>query len=244
MRVLFVVDSITDINQKILKLQTRFGGDISYVVKAPLVKLFETFGYTSNAIYTHNLSSVLHNIILKCPIDDIVICYASLNFNDSLLNKFISAIANKQKVVNVVPKYNSFESMYNSAYNSYVNFLFKSKDSLASPKLQFLPIAFVTELIKSSIANRLFEINAKFVTNIYIDDVEQSKNLKVKPRFNPFSLLPIIVALVLTATLITLIAFVNFNFLLGILFVLLYLLDIFMAIIQNFKRMFDNRFLK
>ena len=54
MKVVYIVDSITEINSKIDTLKTRFGDNIVYVVKASLATLFKTYGHTANAIYNRD----------------------------------------------------------------------------------------------------------------------------------------------------------------------------------------------
>lgn len=244
MRVIFVVDSITDVTAKIEKIKTHFGKDISLIIKAPFVDLLKTYGYTPSAVYMNNLSDVMHNLILKCNVDNIIIYYSSLEIDNALINKFIKHIGEGKKIVNVMPYYSAVENMYNATYNFYVKSLFKFKDSLASPKLQYIPSYYATKMIISSIANRMFENNSTNVTTMYIEDKNQYKSLKVKPPFNAYSLLSIIIALAITAILITTLAFVKFNYILIVAFVLLYLLDVVFAFILNFKHKFDYRFLK
>lgn len=244
MKVLFVVDNISDITSKIDKIKNRFGNDIVFIVKAPLEPIFKTFGYTIHAIYYNNLARVMHQYLSNLEVQDVVIYYSSLNLTDSLLNTFVQKIGNRDKVVNIMPEYNFFERIENNLYNVYVKSMFKMKDSLASPKLQFLPTGFMQELLASHFGNKLFAVNEKFVKNIDIDDKELCKNLKVKPKFNPFNLLSIIIALIITIGLIVTLAFVKVNYLVVILFVCLYVLDLVISLIVNYKMKFDARFLK
>lgn len=244
MKVLFVVDKISDITAKINKIKSRFGDNVAFFVKAPLLPLFNTFGYDTHAVYYNNLARVMHQYLLKTESQDIVVYYSSLDITDSLLNSFIQKIGNKNKVVNLIPNYNFFERIENKLYNTYVKALFKLTDSMASPKLQFLPESFVKELMTSHFANKLFEVNESYVKNIYIEDKNQSSNLKVKPKFNAYNLLSIIIALVITIGLITTLAFVKVNYLIIISFICLYVLDIVISCILNYKSKFDARFLK
>ena len=243
MKVVYVVDSINEITRKIDLLKSRFGDNIVYVVKGNLESIFRTYGYQPNAVYSKNLPKVLTMLLLPAKLDDIIICYSSLNLTDNLLNKFIAKIGDKTKIVNVMPRYNAFENMGNAAYNVYVKSLFKIKDSMTSPKLQFLPAEFVIELLTSHMSNRLFEANPEYVKFLYIDK-ETSDQFKVKTKFNKLQLLPIIAALVITAALITILAFVRPHFIVILGFVFLYILDILLAIIQQCKIYFDQRFIK
>ena len=45
MKVVYVVDCISEVNQKINLIKNRFGDNILYVVRADLVDLFKTYGY-------------------------------------------------------------------------------------------------------------------------------------------------------------------------------------------------------
>ena len=245
MKVIYVIDSVTDINSKIQLLKNRFGNDIYFVVKSKFLKIFQTYGYQTNAIYTKNLPEVIHTMLAKNEeISDVVCLYSSLNINDRILNKFISAIqTNSGKVVNVCPNYNFFEDLGHSVYNIYVKSLFKNKDNLASAKIQYLPKEFVVELMTSHFGNKLFEINPKLCKNIYFEDKEFNNNLKTKTGFNKNLLVPIILALTLTIALFTtLVLCQGINYIGILIFIVLYLLDIVLTIIYQCKIYFDKRF--
>lgn len=245
MKVVYVIDSVSEIQSKINLLKNRFGNDVLFVVKSNLIKIFETYGYKANAIYGKNLPKVIHSLLIKDEIDDVVYCKSSLEINDKILNKFLNAIKDKSKVINVIPKYNIFENMSNAAYNLYVKSLFKTKDSMASPKLQFLPKAFVEELMYSHFGNKLFEVNEKLCVNITFEDKKINENLKAKAGLNRNMLIPLIAALVITALFILSVAiFKQINFIMVLIFIFLYTLDIFFAIIYQCKLYFDERIFK
>ena len=183
-------------------MQNRFGKDIYYVAKANFVKIFQTYGYQVNAIYSKNLPEVIHTMLAKSEeIDDVVYLKnhylnALKTIKDAILNRFISTIqANSRKVVNVCPNYSFFEQLGNAAYNIYVKALFKNKDNLASAKMQYLPKEFVYEILTSHFGNKLFEINPNHCKELYYEDKEFNKNLKTKTGFNKNLLVPIILAL-------------------------------------------------
>ena len=79
MKVICVVDSISDIKQKIELLNFRFGGNILYVVKSKFLTLFETFGHKANAVYSNKLSNVIQLLLSKSNLDDCIVCYTSIN---------------------------------------------------------------------------------------------------------------------------------------------------------------------
>ncbi len=244
MKVIFVVDNIEDLNKKINIVKAHFGENIHYVVKGNFVPLFATFNLPIDAVYVNNLAEVVHHLLLRFDVDDIVMCYASLNINNKLFDDFLKKIADKDKIVNIMPKYNAWERMCNGAYNIYVHSIFKANDSMASPKLQFLPLPFVNELLMSHFGNKLFEIDAEHVTTLYVEDKETNKSLKVKTGFNKNNLIPIIIALLITAALVVCLAFLKFHFLIIIVFICLYLADIILSIFYRCKLYFDARFLK
>lgn len=244
MKLIYVVDSIADLNNKINLLKHRLCDNIFYVVKADLVDLFATYGYKPHAIYYNNLSEIINILLRSSNADDLIICYASLQFDNNLLTHFTKAIGNKTKVVNLTPKYNTFEKLYNSAYNVYVKSLFKLKDSLATPKLQFLPVIFVEDLLNSHIANRMFELNSDYSKEISVENKEINKSMKSKNKSLKYNLISLIIALVLTIGLLTCIAYLKVNFILVFIFIILFALNLLMTIIFQFKARFDKRFLK
>lgn len=243
MKIVYVVDSITDIKNKINLVKTYFGDKIVYVVKSHFLSIFETFGYKANAVYKKNLAEIIHILLLKSEIEPVLICYSSLDFDANLLARFRSRIGTGEKIVNIMPNYNGFEKLCNTTYNVYVKALFKAKDSLISPKLQYLPVAFVVELLNSHFGNKLFETNPENSSTLYIENSELNNSTKIKTKFNKFALLPIIFALLITIFLVISLAFVSVNYILILTFVSLYFLDIVFAIIYQCKLYFDARFL-
>lgn len=244
MKIVYVVDSISNLNNKINLLTNKFGNNIVFVVRADLVELFKTYGYLPNAVYYKNLTKVIHNLLLKGMVEDIVICYASLKFDDNLLTKFTNSIGNKEKIVSIMPKYNTFEQMCNSTYNVYVKSLFKTKDSMVSPKLQFIPSFLAIELLSSHLGNRLFEIDNEFSKTIHIENTETNESLKVKSPALKLNLISLIITLVLIAGLLASIAYLKVNYLIVLTFIIAFILNIALTIIFLCKAKFDQRFLK
>ena len=54
MKVVFVVDTVENLNQKVHMLEAHFGGDFIFIVKARLASLFSTFGYETSGVYANN----------------------------------------------------------------------------------------------------------------------------------------------------------------------------------------------
>ena len=244
MKLLFVIDSITDLNKKINMLKAKFGNDILFLVKSNLITLVKTYGINPNAVFKNNFTSVIHTLLAYNLDKDVVICYASVNIDNNLLNQFTNKIGNKQKVVNVMPSYNAYEKICNNVYNIYVKGLFKLKDSMISPKLQFIPKDFVIELISSHFGNRLFLFDERISTTLYIDKGELSNSLKTKTNFGKWHLIPIIAALIISIGLVLCLAFVKVNYLTILIFTFLYILDVVIAIIFHCKTKFDKRFMQ
>ena len=133
--------------------------------------------------------------------------------------------------------------MSNSIYNLYVKALFKNQDNLASAKIQYLPKAFVEELLNSHFGNKLFEISPSLCKEIHYEDKEFNKSLKTKTGFNKNLLVPIILALTLTVALFTTFVLLQgINYIAALIFIVLYLLDIVLTIIYQCKIYFDKRF--
>lgn len=245
MKVVYVIDSISNINYKIDLLKNKFGNDILFVVKARFVKFFKTYGYTINGVYTNNLPEVIHSLLNKTEqLDNVVYMQSCLEISDKMLNKFITEInANPNKIVCVEPYYSFFEQCSNAIYNIYCKSLFKAKDSLVSCKMQYLPKPFVEELLSTHFANKLFEANPSVTKTLHFEEKEVNKNFKTKTGFNKNMLVPIILALTLTIALFTtMVLLQGMNYIAGLIFITLYLLDAVFAIIYQCKLYFDKRF--
>lgn len=244
MKVIFVVNSLKDIKKKIT-LFAGFDNSVYYVVNSKFEDILKTYGIQPNAIYTKNLSNIIHLLLKENnQIEDTIIYYSSLDIDANYLADFILKIGNGQKVVYAMPQYNLAERGFNSIYNKYVKSVFKLKDSFASPKLQFLPAQFVEELLQSHIANRIFEVQEGKYIAVYTEDKEINNSLKVKTGFNKNYLIPIIIALTITAFLLIYLALFKPRFIFIFLFVALYVIDIIVTCIYSFKTRFDQRFLK
>ena len=245
MKVVFVIDSISELNNKINLLKMKYGDNILFVVRADLVELFKTYGYIPNAVYYKNLTKIIHTLLINSnELEDIVICYASLKLDNTLLTRFTNSIGNKTKIISVMPKYNTFEKVCNSVYNVYVNSIFKAKDSMISPKLQFIPKDFLPELLSTHLGNRLFKINPEVSHSIEIENAETNDSLKVKSSALKFNLLACIIALLITVGLLSSIAYYKVSYIIILVCSVLYVLDILLTIIFLCKSKFDNRFLK
>ena len=244
MKVILVVDNITNIVSKIDMLKNRFGDNIIFIVKSNLVKLFATYGYNINATYNRNLATVMQVVLSRSEHEDTIICHTSIVFDKKMLNIFVQQIGQKTHLVSVMPKYSSFERMCNNVYNIYVKSIFKNQDSLVSSKLQFIPKEFMAELVHSHINNRLFEINENLCKFVYFEEKEINQSLKQKTNFSRFSLIPLIIALTITIALVLCLSFIKINYILILSFIFLYLLDGIISIIFLCKNKFDQRFLK
>lgn len=244
MKVVYVIDSISDFKQKINLIKNRFPCEILFVVRADLLPLVDTYGIKAHAIYYNNLTRIIHTLLINSSLSDVIICYASLKFNNQLLINFSNSIGDKSKIVCLKPNYNAFDRFNNAIYNVYVKSLFKIKDSLISPKLQFIPEEVLLQLLTSHLGNRLFEYPNEFIKNVYIDNPEINKTSKPKTDSLKIGLLSIIITLVLTASLLACIAYLTTNFIVITIFVLMYILNISLTIIFLCKTRFDQRFLK
>ena len=246
MKIIYVVDNISNFQGKVDTLKNRFGNDILFVVKSNLLPIFQTYGYSANAVYNNNLSKTIHYLLTRLDaLEDIVYIKSSLNLTNSLLNKFISAIGDRSKIVNAIPKHNAFENLGLSCYNIYVRSIFKLQDSLCSTKLQFIPKNFLYELLATHFGNKLFQVKPEMVRTIYFEEKEINNNLKEKYRFDKKVLIPIIVAMLITMAFVLTVFFAKkVNYMISIIFIFFYLLDIMSIIIMNCKSYFDNRFFK
>ena len=244
MKIVFVVDNISNLNQKINLMKNHFGDNIFYIVRADLLELFKTYGFNVNATYYKNLAKVMHVLLASGEIDNLIIYHSSLPITENLITKFRNAIGLKNKIVGILPKYSNFEKVCNSAYNFYVKSLFNAKDSLVSNKLQFIPESLLPELLTSHISNRLFQANDELCKNIEIQDSEINKAMKHEPFKLKYILFSVITALLTTVFLLMSIAYFKVKFIAIAFSIVLYLTNIFLTIIFSFKSRFDQRFLK
>ena len=244
MKVVCVVDSITDFNSKVISLKSHFGDDILFVVKASLMPIFTTYGYSASAVYDKNLSKIIHLTLLRCKNSDTVVYYTSLKIDNLLISDFIKEIGNREKIVNLMPNYNRFERFCLKAYNIYVRTIFNYNDCLASPKLQFLPEPYIESILTSHFANRMFEMPENLVNICKTENKEINRTAKIKTKFGKSELISIIVALAITLVMFITLAFAGINYLISIIFIILYVLDILIYVILKCKFYFDSRFLR
>ena len=65
MKIVVVVDNVNELKKKVNMIKSHFGENVLFIVKAQLNPLFETFGFTANAIYHKNLSKVMHVLLSR-----------------------------------------------------------------------------------------------------------------------------------------------------------------------------------
>ena len=245
MKVAYIVDSLTDFTKKIDLISNKFGrNNIYFIVRADLMPFFETFSYTAHAVYYKKLSTVLHLLLQNTKRDDLIIYNASLHLTENLLNKFIRNIKDGSKIVSLSPTYSRFETMVNSLYNKYVQSLFNIEDSLVSSKLQFIPAAFVNELLKSHISNRLFSLNPEISASFTSDHPLVNKTSKSTYSKLKLNLIFSISFLVITMLFMLSIAYLKIKILGCFIFAILIILNTVIYCISHFKKRFDSRFLK
>lgn len=244
MRVLVVVDSIVDIKKKVEKFSNKFGDNLNFVVSNELVDIFKTYGYPVHAIYTRECSNVIHLLLGRLTIDDTIIYYTSLDVEDGLINKFSQTIAAKDCVVSLNPQYNFFERTFNKLYNVYVRKLAKCDDTLYSKKLQFIPKSVMEDLIDSHVANRLF-VNSDYKSkDITTNDKTENKNWKKSEKnFKPL-VINAIAALMITIMFLMSIILFGAKYVVVLIFIMLYALDLVISFMYAFKLKFDQRFLR
>ena len=245
MEILFVIDSIDDIERKISLLEV-FGADIKFFVHSKYVAKIVKNKFIVNrvvAIYNNNINETIDKYLKSenyKPVQTLL-CYSSVNLNNEIINKIRDNLQFKPNVIYLKKRLDWWGKFKLWFYQKVVKLIFGLNDEYASIKLQCFSDKVMEVFAQTNFKNHIFSIPNSL--NIELDKINQN-SFYSQPKFNKNYLYnPIVICLVLICYVVA------ERFLVLPFWIYLFIIAMILVIIVNWiimivKNTFDKRFKK
>lgn len=199
MEILFVVDSIDDIEHKISLLEV-FGADIKFFIQSKYVAKIIKNKFIVNrvvAIYNNNINETIDKYLKdeKYKPKQTLLCYSSVTLNSDIINKIRDNLQFKPTVIYLKKKLNWWSKFKLWFYQKVVKLIFGLNDEYASIKLQYFSEELMEIFVQTNFKNHIFSIPNSLAVEL---DKGKESSYYNKQKFNKNYLYnPIIICLVL-----------------------------------------------
>ncbi len=245
MEILFVIDSIDELDHKIALLEP-LSSDIKFFVHTDIVpKLIRKKKIVKQivAMYSKNVNISIDKYLRqeKYNPTETLVYYASAKLTAEMVNAIRERLEFKPDIISVKKKLNWWGRTKLWFYNTLVKILFGAEDSYASLKLQYFSADMMEMFKETSFKNHIF----KWPNEIVIE-LERGKeeSYYTKPKFNknylfnPMAFCFVLICYVLVEK------FFNLPFWTYLLFVLLLITIIINTFVMIIKDVLDTRYKK
>lgn len=192
MEILFIVDSIKDIDKKIALLEP-LGADIKFFVDAKnvakLTRKKRVVAHIS-AIYNNNINATIDKYLKDenykpCAT---VIYYSSAELTVEIVNQIRQQLQLNPDTIYVKKKLSLWNRFKMWFYHKVIRFIFGANDAYASVKLQYFSADLMEAFVATSFKNHIFNINnsvsielSKDKEKSYYNKVKFNKNYLYNP---------------------------------------------------------------
>ncbi len=245
MEILFVIDSIEDLNRKISLLEAT-GADIKFFVNAKYVtKVMQNKNILTNiqAIYNNNINETIDNYLKddKYQAQSALLYHSSVKLTKEILDYVRELIAFNPSTVYVKKRFSFWTKIKLWFYQKLVKLLFDFEDAYASTKFQYFSKEIMQVFSETNFKNHVFAIPNSLSLEISDKDKKTYYN---KPKFNRFQLYNPIVLCIILICYVVIEKFLTLPFWTYFLIVALILATIINWIIMIIKDDFDIRYKK
>ena len=245
MEILFVVDTVKDIDRKISILE-EVSYQIKFFVKSDCVSdILKSKSIVKRvvAIYKNNVNVTIDKYIKmdKYEPQPTLLYYASAEITPDVINNIREQLKLNPDVVYVKKKLNLWQKLKRWVYQKFIKTIFGINDEFASIKLQYFSADLMSACVETSFKNHIFSVpNA---LNIELDK-EEGKTYYNKPKFNKNYLYnPIVMCLILICY-VAMETLFKLPFWAYLLFIVLILATIINWLVMVVKNTFDTRYKK
>jgi len=245
MQILFVIDDLKEIDDKISLFETYIKGDFKFFVDISLYsKIADNKFVIENlaGVFEDYPSSKIDEYIKsdKFKLSDCIVYYSSMKITVDLIKKFNDKIGYQYNSVTVKQKFNFFQKVFNWIYDKCIKFIFREKDELSSNKLQYMSKTLMQDLIDTRFNNRIFEIE----NSVFLDceDKEIVKTMKNKFKLKKYNLFNMIFLVSLISVYVLTEALFKLPFWAYILFIFFSLTSIFLIFLLISYNIFELRY--
>lgn len=246
MEILFIVDSLVDLDKKITLFEQSVDAKFKFFVDSKLAtQVMHNKFIMSNlvSIYSESINNSVDKYVKSESYkpDDTLIYYSSADIDKFLLDKMLYNIRKQPNIVYVKKTLTWWDKIKLWFYSTVLKLLFGANDEYASLKLQYINRNLMENVVKTKFANRIFSVENAQVIELSHDKVKSHYfrlSLKSYHFWNAFALCLILIAYVMVE------AFFNLAFWMYLLIAILILSVIIDEIILLVKEAFDNRLKK
>ena len=246
MEILFVIDSVKDLESKIELIRSSFECDIKFFVNAKLASKVIKSKYIVEkmvAVYNKSVNITFDKYVReeKYVPQPTTIYHSSASINIQLINKLKDNIRFNPTTVYVKGKFNWFKNLLVKLYQKTIKLIFGMADEYASCKLQYISEDVIQELIATKFRNHIFSIRDGFMIECDKDEVEGLYN---KIKFQKYNIYNMIVFCVALIGYVLIEKFFQLRFWMYLLIIAIILAIIVSQIVLYCKNVFDERFKK
>ena len=245
MEVLFVLDSVENIEHKISLLES-FGADIKFFVHSKYVAQIIKNKFIVNrvvGIYNNNINATIDKYLNEQQYKSTatLLYYSTANPTNEMINKIREYLQFKPNVIYIKKKMNWWGRFKLYFYQKFIKFMFGLNDEYASVKLQYFNAELMEAFRQNGFKNHIFSIENSLSIELA---EEQVGNYYSKPKFNKNYLYnPMVICLILICYIVAE-RFIALPF-----WVYLFIVAMILAVIINWvvmiiKNVFDKRFKK
>lgn len=246
MEILFIVDSLKDIDKKISIITDNFGENIKFFVSSKLIAKLSTNKKVMaglKSIYGFSVNDTINQYVQakEYAPQDTILYYSSADLNNELAEQMREAIQFAPPTVYFKKQLNWFGKFKVWCYNKLVKAIIGMEDEFASVKFQYMNVEFMSELAQTSFKNHILSLPDTEKVEL---DKEQSKSFYDKVGFNKkFLYCPIAICLLLIGY-VLLEAFVKVKFWMYLFVILILVAIVVSTCMFAIKNVFDKRYRK
>ena len=199
MEILFIVDSIDDIERKISLLDV-FGADIKFFVNSKYVADIVKNKFIVNravAIYKHNVNTTLDKYLKATTYKptSTILYYSSAELTTEIIDKIRDNIQFNPHTIYIKKKFNWWSKIKLWFYKKIIKLIFGVNDEFASIKLQYFSAELMDAFVQTNFKNHIFTVPGAVTIEL---NNGKDKTYYNKPKFNKNYLYnPIILCLIL-----------------------------------------------
>lgn len=245
MQVFFVVDSLDNLDEKIVMIENCFNTDIRFFVKTDLYTQICT-----NASLLERLAGVYESNEVKkideyiksnrYEADNVVLFYSSAKVTQEMIKEVIKKIKYGYDTISFTKSRNKIANFFLSLYVKIGKFIFGCEDSLCYHKFMFMSKKVVEYLIATKFNNHI----VKFENSVQIELIDKGviKTMKEKTNVASYNIWNVIFLLSLIIFYVVAEVFFDLRFYMYFGFVVFIIMSILLGVMLAIHNIFEIRY--
>lgn len=246
MEILFVIDSLDDLDKKIELFNQTFEAKFKFFVDSKIAtKVMKNKFVMSNivSIYSGDAAETIEKYVKQSNYlpEETVVYYSSAEIDKHLLDDMLLKITKRPKMVFIKKTFSWWDKVKFYFYSLIIKWLFGSVDEYASVKLQYINKNLMKAAVETRFMNRVFSVENAEIVEL---DKQKVKSHYLKLDFSKYHILNAIIFCLVLIAYIVLEAFFKLQFWVYLLMLISILSIVICEIIFISKEMFDKRLKK